>query len=94
MTSDPYRSMVLIQPKQHYGLIQAPKPAKQHQCNKPMLSPFLRFFLFWLPTIRNNSLWRCIEYKKVYAAYVVQVPGGSDWLSSSIECWVENGGIE
>jgi hypothetical protein len=94
MISDPYRSMVPVPHKQVYGLIQAPKPVKEHQCNKPMLSPILRFLLFWLTPIRRGSLWRCAECKEIWYASVDWFPWVSQWHRSDIGAWMMKGGME
>jgi hypothetical protein len=86
--TDPYREMVLVKPKPASGLIQAPKPAKRHQCNKPVL--FLRRLLFWLPTIRYGSLWRCAECKSVFFA-AISFPD-SNWLATDLDTWISQGG--
>lgn len=99
--SNPYRSPQIVPDKPKMGLIPAKKKAivKVHQCDLPYLGMF-RWFFFWLPTIREGSLFRC-SCGEVHKVERIWYGNGMDysgscltWIKHPFEVWLEAGGKE
>jgi hypothetical protein len=95
----PYRSAEMIPNKPKMGLICAKKEVKPkvHRCDTPYIGMF-RWLLFWLPTIKTGSVFRCPCGKAFEAIIVRNVDPTMGfclwWDKCSIERWLEAGGVE
>lgn len=86
-----YRTMkpLVIRPKPRSGLLLQPKRPPPHKCKLP--SFFWHKVLFWLPSIKENDLYRCPECLQIYmAGYLFEYTWVLPLLSE--EKWKSAGG--